>query len=201
MKIIDVPQLSDEWFQARAGVPSASEFHRIVTIKGEPSKQAKAYMYQLAGERITGIKSDSYQSQAMIEGLEKESKARLLFEMMKDIEVQQVGFCLEDNEQYGCSPDGLLDSKGLEIKCPKSHTHVGYLLDKEAPIKQYFQQIQGSMLVAGFQYWFFMSFFPGLPELIILVPRDDKFCAKLKVELDIFCEELDGIEKKLRGMI
>ena len=45
MKFYDVEQGSARWYQLRLGRPTTSNFHRIVTAKGEPSKQALAYMY------------------------------------------------------------------------------------------------------------------------------------------------------------
>ena len=72
---LDVEQGSREWLEARAGTPSASNFDKIVTTKGEPSKQAKNYLYELAGERIAGPKPETYQSAAMVRGLETEAEA------------------------------------------------------------------------------------------------------------------------------
>ncbi|MFH2075439.1 MAG: lambda exonuclease family protein [Pseudomonadota bacterium] len=197
---IDVPQGSPEWFAARAGIPTSSCFDKIVTSKGEPSRQAKNYLYQLAGERITGAKMDTYQNAAMLRGIEMEAEARALFQMVMDIEVEEVGLCYADEQKrVACSPDGLLLDAGLEIKCPLIHTAVGYLLSGSLPT-DYFQQIQGSMLVTGFNHYFFMSYYPGLPSLILDVQRDWKFTAALKIELEAFCEELDALEKKLRGL-
>jgi len=200
MIIIDAPQLSEEWFAARAEIgPTASNFDKIVTSKGLPSKQAQKYLYERAGERIAGFKGDSYQSFAMQRGIELEEEARSLFELIHGIEVKQVGFCMSDDKTFGCSPDGLLEDSGLEIKCPLIHTHVDYLLSGELP-SAYIQQVQGSMLVTGFKYYWFISYYPGLPPLIIRVERDTEFLIKLKVALDNFCVELNQVESKLRGM-
>jgi hypothetical protein len=196
-----MPQGSPEWFTARAGTPSASCFDQIITTKGAPSKQAQKYLYQLAGERIAGVKADSYQNAAMQRGLELEAEARQLFEMVKDVEVRQVGICyFDEQKRFSCSPDGLMEMEGLEVKCPLIHTHVGYLLDGKLPT-EYFCQVQGSMLVTGFEAWFFESYYPGLPPLIIRVERDYKFTAALKVALDAFCEQLDATEKRLRELV
>ena len=51
----ETTQLTEQWFAARCGIPSASQFDRVFTTKLELSKQWKNYAYQLAGERITGI--------------------------------------------------------------------------------------------------------------------------------------------------
>lgn len=205
MIILDCEQLSEEWFSARCGTPSASNFDKIVTTKGAPSKQVEKYLYQLAGERITGIKEETYQNAAMLRGIELEGEARDLFKFVKGIEVQEVGICYPDeNKRFSCSPDGLVGieivKEGLEIKCPALHTHVAYLLGGKLPT-EYTQQVQGSMLVTGYFAWFFMSYYPGMPPFIVRVYRNNDFCAKLKVALDEFCDRLDQVEAKIRGMV
>ena len=199
IKVSDILQGTEEWGSIKAGLPSASCFDRIITTKGEPSKSAKNYIYQLAGERIAGVKTETYQSYAMQRGIEMEEEARAYFELVMGAEVEQVGVIYHDERRFLCSPDGLLPNSGLEIKCPLIHTHVGYLLAGVLP-SDYFQQVQGSMLVTGFSHWWFTSYYPGLPALIIDVQRDWDFTAKLKVALDEFCAELDELEKKLRGL-
>ena len=196
----DIKQGSFEWMELRKGIPSSSCFDQIITTKGAPSKQSQKYLYQLAGERIAGGKVDTYQNAAMQRGIELEAEARQFFELVRGVEVRQVGICYFDEQrQFSCSPDGLMDGEGLEIKCPLIHTHVGYLLDGGLPM-DYFQQVHGSMLVTGFDYWEFCSYYPGLPPLIIKVERDNAFCSKLAIELELFCEELDAVEKRLREL-
>lgn len=197
MRIIDdIDQLSSEWFEIRAGRPTASCFDQILTPTGLSSKQAKKYMYTLAGERITRKKEETFQSQAMLDGIEREEKARLYFELVMDMEVKQVASCIHDSELFSCSPDGLMENTGIEIKCPKMSTHVEYLLGNKIPTK-YIPQVQGSMLITGYNHWYFMSYYEGLKPLIIDVPRDDSYCAKLKIELEEFYKELDAVTKRL----
>jgi len=201
MIVLDCKQLGPEWFAARAGVPSASNFDKIVTTKGEPSAQAKNYMYQLAGERLTGAKTETHQSAAMQRGIELEAEARSLYELMTDETVQTVGICYpNEDKKYSCSPDGLVgEDGGTEIKCPLIHTHVGYLLDGKLPTA-YFQQVHGSMLVAGRKWWDFMSYYPGIKPFIIRVQRDEQFCKKLHAQLIKFCMELDKTVGKLMNL-
>jgi len=198
MITVDCDQMSEEWFAEKTGKPGASSFDKIVTTKGEPSKSAKNYLYQLAGESIVGIKTETYQNAIMQRGIELEPSARSLFEMIHDVEVKQVGLCYPDEQKkYLCSPDGLLEDAGLEIKCPMIHTHVSYLLGGKLPT-DYFQQVQGSMAVTGFSHWWFMSYFPRMKPLIIKVERDEGFIKKLKAELDNFCLDLVLTVKKLK---
>jgi hypothetical protein len=155
----------------------------------------------LAGESITGKKTETYQSAAMTRGIEMEPEARALYEMLTDNEVQQVGCCYKDEKKnYLCSPDGLIDPDGgWEGKCPLIHTHVEYLLKNKLPTA-YIQQVQGSLFITGRKWWDFTSYFPGLPMLIVRVKPDKEFHAKLKKELDKFVVELAAMIKKLKAL-
>ncbi|SOB60611.1 Exonuclease [Pseudodesulfovibrio profundus] len=192
--VTDFEQGTPEWFAARAGVPSASCFDKIVTSKGKRSTQRKAYMFQLAGEAILGEKAESYTNAAMERGIELESEARDLYEFINDVSVEEVALCFgDDRKLWSCSPDGLVgETGGIEIKCPKIHTHVEYLVGNKLPTK-YFQQVQGSLFVTGREYWDFMSYFPGLPPLIVRVDPDLEFHASLSAELECFSAELADI--------
>lgn len=196
MIVDECVQCSPEWFAARLGKPTASNFNKIITAGGKPSAQAQKYCYQLAGERIAGSHQETYKNAAMERGIVLEDEARCLFEMVMDVEVREVGLVYADGKKYLCSPDGLMDDAGLEIKCPLIHTHVGYLLENKVPA-EYIPQIQGSMLVTELDHWFYVSYYPALKPLIIKVKRDDKFIEVLESELDGFCDQLDSIEKKL----
>ena len=197
---IDVAQGSPEWLLARAGLPTASCFSNIVTSKGEPSKQAKKYLYQLAGEKLIGAPSDNFQTPAMIRGQELEPEAREAYEFITDNKVEEVGFCYyDDNKLIGASPDGIIgEDGGLEIKCPSLPVHVEYLDKGKLPVI-YFQQVQGCMLVTGRSYWDFFSYYPGLPPLLIRVERDRDFISYLSVALVTFCEKLDEMTMRLKG--
>ncbi|MFA5499468.1 MAG: lambda exonuclease family protein [Candidatus Omnitrophota bacterium] len=199
MIVAEVLQGTPEWLAARLGIPTASGFDRIITTKGEPSKQAQKYMYQLAAERITGAKEEGYQNGVMQRGMEMEAEARAMYEFITGNEVKTVGVCYPDEKKaYGCSPDGLVNSDGLvEIKCPTSPVHVAYLLSGELPA-EYFQQVQGQLLVTGRKYVDFFSFYPGLKPLPVRVERDEKFIKALMVELEIFVKELDEITERIR---
>ena len=194
----DILQGSPEWFSLKCGTPGASSFDKIITTKGEPSKQAVDYRYQLAAEAITGRVEQGYQSTAMAMGIERESESRALYELICGVDVRQVGFIFHDTKMYGCSPDGLCETWGLEMKNVLPKTQVKYLLDGKLPT-DYFQQVQGSMLVTGFDRWDFMSYSPGLDPLIIQCEPDLTFQGKLKDQLEVFCLELVKLIKKVKG--
>lgn len=196
MKIINCEQGSLEWFEARLGIPSSSNFDKIITTAGKPSKQREKYMYRLAGEAVSGVLEESYQNAAMLRGIEMEDEAKQLYTLITGNEVTEVGFCVE--EGYGASPDGLIAEKGcLELKCPLVATHVGYLLANKLPT-DYFQQVQGQLLVTGREWADFMSYSPGLKPMIVRVNRDETFINALKIELAVFCEELRVVIGKIK---
>lgn len=198
MKILSFVQGAPEWHLARTAKPSASQFKNIVMSDGKRSTQRAKYLYQLAGERVTGIREETYQNAAMARGSELEPEARALFSMVTGHNVAEVGCCVHDSGLYLCSPDGLIgDNMGLEIKCPSMAVHVSYLIGNKVPA-DYYQQVHGSMLVTGFDRWYFVSYYPGLKPLIHLEKRDDVFCKKLEEELNKFCKELDETVEKIR---
>lgn len=198
MVTLDIEQGTDEWLQARVGIPTASNFDKIVTTKGELSKQSKKYMYQLAGERITGKPAESFKSGYMERGNVLEDEARDYYSLVTGNDLQSVGIAyLDESRRIGCSPDSLVnDDGGLELKCPAIHTHVEYLLKNKVPT-EYFTQVQGCLYVTGREWWDFMSYYPGLKPLLVRVNRDEAFITKLKEALGSFCEELDEVVKEI----
>jgi putative phage-type endonuclease len=192
MIVLECEQNSPEWHQARIGLPSASVFDKILTTKGELSKSSQKLIYQLAGELIVGEKEEGYTNGAMQRGIELESEARALFELITGKEVQEVGMCYYDERRdRSCSPDGLIaDDEGLEIKCPSLAVHVEYLLGKKLPTT-YYQQVQGSLYITGRKRWHFLSYYPGVQLFHIVVERDEEWIAKLDKALDSFVAELD----------
>jgi len=199
MKIIDCDQYSDEYWQAKLGLPTSSSFDKLITTKGKASIQRQKYMLKLAGEVILGRCVETYQSQSMANGLVMESEARSFYEFTTGSKITEVGFCITDDGKCGSSPDGLINDDGsLEIKCPEIHTHVGYMLNPESLRTSYFQQCQGQLFVTGRKWADLISYFAGLKPVIVRIERDDEFLKLLEIELQIFCEKLTETIEKLK---
>lgn len=196
MIVYNIEQGSPEWFTLRCGKPTASNFDKIIQIDGKPSKQRTKYLYKLAGEQITRISEETYQNVAMLRGKDLEDEARTLYGLILGVDVTQIGFCQKDG--YGSSPDGVISDDGiLEIKCPILPTHVGYLIENKLP-SEYYQQVQGNLLVTGRDWCDFMSYYPGMKPFIKRVTPDAKFQKMLHDELVKFCQELQDIVNKLK---
>lgn len=200
MRIVDCKQGEQVWLAARCGVPSSSQFDRIITQDGTPSKQRSKYLLELAGERLTGKPQEIFKTGPMQRGTELEPEAREFYEMVNKVDVEQVGFCVREEEfTAGCSPDGLLrPNGGMEIKCPTAPVHISYVLGNKLP-SEYFHQVQGSLFITGFEWWDFFSYFPSIRPLQVRVEPDFRFHAMLKAALIDFCAELDSIVTKLKG--
>ena len=202
MIISHVQQGTDEWFAERAGKVTASNFDKIITSTGAQTASATraAYLYQLAGERITGMPEQGFTTPWMDRGKELEAEARLFFEQEMGVFVSEIGMIYSnESREISCSPDGVLPEtkEGLEIKCPKLSTHVGYL-DKGQLPTAYKQQVQGSMMVSGLQAWWFMSYYPGMPPLVIKVARDDGYIATLFSAVRHFNDQVNALVDRLK---
>lgn len=196
VQILDCLQGTDEWFQARLGIPTASRFHEVLA-KGEGKTRAK-YIRELAAEKARGWpEPDGYSNPHMERGKAQEPQARALYAMSYAKEpVKQVGFIR--NGRAGASPDALVgESGGLEIKSAQGHIQIERLQRNDCP-PEHVAQVQGNIWVAEREWWDFMSFSEDLPPLIVRVYRDDAYCARLASAIDAFNEELDSLVASIR---
>ncbi len=195
-------QGSFEWLQARSGIPTASEFDKIITPTGKESTQAEAYAERLLAEYILGHPVETFGGNAWTDrGKELEPDAVKFYELNKDVDTKAIGFCTNDEKTMGASPDRLVGEDGLlEIKCPAPQTHVHYLLTEKVD-KGYYPQIQGQLLVTGRKWVDWLSYHPEMPPVIIRVERDEEYLATMKALLAKFTEELEKKRVKLDQQI
>lgn len=203
MKFYDVSQGSEAWYRLRLGRPTASNFHRIVTAKGEPSKQAMAYLYRLTAERLLNETLDdelgfvSY----VRDGREREPQAVALFNFMNEVELQPGGFITTNDGRIGASPDRTLKGmkEGVEIKCPAPQTQIKYLLD--GPGDDYRAQVQGHLLVADmFQAVHFYTYHPQMPPYHKVTVPDRHYQVALRGALNAFCDALEVMYERAKGL-
>ena len=195
MKIVECKQGSAEWHFARLGIPTASQFSRIITPKTrKPSASADSYMHELLSEWLLGMPAGGAVSTPWMQrGTEQESSARMYFEIQTARFVREVGLCVRAGA--GCSPDGLLDDdEGLEIKCPSAVTHIATMLNGT---DEHFAQIQGSMWVTERKAWFLLSYNPSIPSSITRIERDESYMAALDVAVPDFVAKLGAARQKL----
>lgn len=137
---------------------------------------------------------------AIWNGIRLEPEAVENFEKHTGLKIRPVGFCRHKSQDAGCSPDGLIENanEGFEGKCPLPVTHVRYIRKGTLP-DEYKAQVHGSMAVTGATAWWFQSYCPGLPPLIVKVERDE-FTEAMEAGLWEFSEHLAEAKSQLAAM-
>ena len=198
MTVHDVKQGGSDWLRLRAGIPTASEFLKIITPTGKASSQANRYCCDLIAERILGRPLESYVSLAMERGSELESEAIAAYEFERSLDTYVVGFVTDDEQRWGASPDRLVGDDGLlEVKCPDAGVHVGYLLMRPAD-RKYYPQIQGQLWITGRKWVDIMSYHPEMPRAIVRVERDEEYLQLLSQAVTCFSRSLDSVWSDLK---
>jgi putative phage-type endonuclease len=210
VRIVDCEQNSAEWVWARTGRITASRIcDMMATLKrGGEAASRRDYRAELIAERLTGRAEDHYVSKEMKFGTEQEPFARTAYEIKTENIVDQVGFIFHPRLDFtGASPDGLIGEEGgLELKCPKTTTHLAYMMAGTVP-KEYQHQMLWNMACAEREWWDFASYDSRLPEklriFIVRMPRDEariseieREILKLNSEVQYICAQL-GIEANL----
>lgn len=198
IEVFDMEQGSPEWFEARRGVVTASEFHTVMAQGrgGGDSKTRREYMLKLMGERLTGSPMYQYQNDHMQRGKDQEAEAREMYAFLTDLEPRQVGFIR--NGKAGCSPDSLIGDVGtLEIKAKLAHLQLEVLLGETVP-PSHMAQIQGQLWVAEREWCDFVSYCPRLPLFTKRVFRDERYIEGIKKSVDLFEREMATLMEKIQ---
>jgi len=203
MIIHDVTQGSDAWHKLRAGIPTASEFSKLITANGDNSKSMFDYARVLAAEKYAGHAVDGWEGNRYTDrGKELEDHARNEYEFRMGVECQEVGFVTDDLKRYGCSPDRFIDDDGvLEIKCQIAKEHIKSLEYWEKhgkPPTTYIAQTQGEMFVCERKWVDLMFYHPDLPDLVIRQTPDAELVHALERQLAAVEAERNIVLKFLR---
>lgn len=198
--LVECEQGTTEWIKLRVGKVTGSRTADVLSElkKGGETAVRRNYRTEIICETLTGNAAEHYVSPEMIWGTEQEPFARAAYEMATDCMVETVGFALHPTlERFGASPDGLVGADGLvEIKCPSTTTHIGYLLAKVVP-EDYQPQMLAEMSCTGRKWCDFVSFDPRLPKHLQLFvarfERDDKRIAEMEQKVQFFLDEVDNV--------
>lgn len=181
---------SPEWYQVRRARFTASRLYDLISkpkVKDEP----RPYVIEKAAEALTGESQESdYISEEMAHGVEYENTAIKWFSKLYKIKVDDVSeFMTHDTLNFGATPDRrAYDENGekiiLEVKCPKTTTHIKNCLIKDvetfkAKRPKYYWQCVGGAICEGATKAAFISFDPridssaGLYVLFFEIPDED----------------------------
>jgi len=194
-----VAQYSEDYDRLKLGIPTSSNFHKIITPQGKSSKQWREYACVLIAERLLQRKIEFYNSPAMERGLIVEAEAADWYEFDQDVSVQKVGFITDDNHTVGCSPDRLVGDQGLlEIKAPLPHTQVEYWISGEVS-ERFRPQLQGQLYVSRRSWVDILCWHDVLPKVVMRVEPDEQFINTLDRELQIFNFFVESVMEKIRA--
>ena len=193
MIVITREQRTPEWYAARRGLPTASEFGSIITPKKmEYAAAADTYIDSLidALMRPDAAGDESWTGNRHTrrgEMLEPEALGTYAFD--RDVRLQPVGLILSDCRRFGVSPDALVGADGsLEAKAPDGPTFVRWLREHrrtgDVPL-EHKAQVHGSLIVTGRAWCDFLAYCPGYDPLVVRV-TPDSFTDRLREHLDRF---------------
>jgi hypothetical protein len=198
----EIQQYSPEWYAVRRGVPTVSEFKKLLTAGGKLSEQAHGYACKLAGDVYDRQypRAESYVSAAMKNGTMMEPEARAWYELDSGLAVRQVGFVTTDDGRFGASPDAMVGDDGcLELKSPNPQTHVEWLTAGNVLPAEHRPQVHGALIVTGRAWCDFFSYVDGLPPLRVRVKPDD-YTARLREAMEVFWLKYQGVLAMVRQL-
>lgn len=214
-RIVDVEQGTPEWFKARAGHVTASRIDCVLAqgAKGKEAKTRRDYRAQIVAEILTGESQERiFDNDDLRWGREQEPFAIGTYEIERGVLIDRVGFVKHPTiARAGCSPDGVVSSTpatdgswGLvQIKCPKTATHIGYILDQEIP-GDYLKQMHWEMACTGAHWVDFVSFDPRMSENLQLwvcrLKRDSQAVESQEKEVSAFLAGVDEVLARLKNM-
>ena len=173
----NIYQGTEEWFEMRRGILTASEMKLILTptLKVAKNDKTRAHVYELAAQRITGYCDDVYQSWDMERGHIEEGLGRDIYNEHYE-SVKECGFVVSRTFglKIGYSPDGLVGEDGLiECKGRIQKHQVATIVSDELP-KEYLLQIQTGLLVTQRQWCDFISYSNGMHMYVKRIYPDVK---------------------------
>jgi hypothetical protein len=197
-------QYSDAWWEIRKGLPTASNANKLVTPAGKKSASSRELLNSLLADRRGLGDPPIDPTEWMLRGTELEPEARRFFEFETNLPVKEVGFVTNAADSAGCSPDGLVYEEGqpfhagLEIKCPKASTQIGYLLKGGLPA-YYKPQVHFSMVVMCVTEYHFLAYHPELTPLLVKVEWDE-YTDAIAQAIEEFAADLAEADAKLKAL-
>ena len=195
-----VEQRSEEWFKLRLGKITGSRFPALMTSPNKAdhkfSETQLKILKELAVERLTGERTEFFTNKYMEWGTETEPQAIAFYESKEWVKVKEV--CFYPFDDFGDSPDGIIEGvKAIEVKCPKSTTHLDYLVDPTKLLKAYKWQCYGHMIATGLKECDLMSYDPRFTDeskqmIVVTIKFEQEEADKLMTRLRLAEETIKG---------
>lgn len=181
----DMVQQTDEWYAAKLGMFSGSDFH---TFLGNSKTKEDKLWEKIAERRYQDSDKEEMGSFYTERGNVLEPEARRLYSAVYETEVKEVGL-VEDNEYFPgyvvCSPDGLVGEDGIiEIKSLVAKFFTQYTEGKHKDdfyiSPQYKTQVQFNLFVTQRKWCDFIYYHPRGGLRVQRIERDEKAIEEIK---------------------
>ena len=210
-KVHDVAQRSPEWLQLRVGMLTGSCADAVIAQRKKGTGELKVradLRRRLVCERITKLSAEEpfRASNHMERGETLEPAAFAAYEAETGLGASRVGFISHATLAAGCSPDGYIGEwEGvLELKCPKSTTHLDYVMDPAAFRTEYFGQAVHALWLTGAQWCDLVSFDNRLPvtlEMVrVRIMAADVDLPAYELAVALFLSEVDAEVQKVLAL-
>ena len=197
--------LSTEWFNTRLGKMGGTRIKKLMPTEQQLKAIAKAIekaekkslpvelpfpwsdgqltiLREVAAERLTGEREETFTNKAMQWGIDNESNARRAFEDKEMLVVRECGVYVY-NDFVAVSPDGDIEDnkESWETKCPTSKQHLLYYLDSNILYSDYKWQSIAEVWAMGYKKGVICSYDPRFPlEKQLVIHRFEPSNEELK---------------------
>lgn len=201
MIILDCEQGSQEWLDARLGIPTASEIAcLLVDGRALPPFGAGAMTYAdtLVAERFRGIAASDFVGNAHTERGHELEPIAVEYYQSCGYSSEPVTVCgMMLNDYMGASPDRLVGSNGgLEIKTLTPQKMVTLLRTGKVD-KDHLAQVQATLWVSGREWWDYLVYCEGMPPYYERMYRDAVMGDKIEQRVPEFCAMLAELEQAI----
>lgn len=200
------------WWNDRLGKLTGSRMAGAMNFlkSGKESTERENLRFEIVAERISNTFADKYMTSDMQWGVDQEAAAKERFETVTGLIVTDVGFIDHPRIEFcGVSPDGFVsDGCLIEIKCPRTKTHMKYVASQEIPA-EYKPQMALQAACTGKDVWFvsydprmgegrdlyIKKYCPSNAEIAEVEEAAEKFLAECDALFDFFNEKSNYFDK------
>jgi len=193
-----VEQGSKEWLIMKLGVLSATGADSL--LAGPTTGKRKGYIAKKVAEIATG-QSAHVTSKQMDWGNEHEDAARSFYEFYTGNVIEELPIVYRDTTyRTSCSPDGLGEKKGFEVKNPfTSQVYIEFITDDKIKT-EYIKQCQFGMWVTKREEWDFANYDKRMlkhPFHYVTLERDPKMMKSFDDAVPSAVREMDLMLEKI----